>query len=186
MTKEEESLSSGRAEVLRYCPQTNSWASLDGGLSRVDVCGAPGAHHRVVAVSAFRHTPVLNLPVYGALTCTPLSQVFRHLSGVHGDYGLNFASPEEAAAFSRAFDAAVAASASASLAPAPHGCYDTLYARIVGSPFSGLFFSLRFFLSHEKHLCFSHHLFTCTHTQAQTYRCHNNNSQQNRRGRAHL
>lgn len=134
----EVSLAAGRAEVLRYCPETNTWVSLDGGLSRVDVCGTPEPRHRIVAVSAFRHTPVLNLPVYSALACTPLSQVFRHLSGVHGDYGLNFATPEEAAAFSRALDAAVAASAAALVAPAPHGCADTLYARIVGTPFAGL------------------------------------------------
>lgn len=155
----EVSLAAGRAEVLRYCPETNTWASLDGGLSRVDVCGTPEPRHRIVAVSALRHTPVLNLPVYSALSCTPLSQVFRHLSGVHGDYGLNFATPEEAAAFSRALDTALAASAAALVAPAPYGCYDTLYARIVGTTFTGLCSLTLTWLSH---LTFVH-----THTDVQ-------------------
>ena len=48
----EESIFCGRGEVLQYSAKTNSWVSLDGGLSRIDIYQTPEPRYRIVAVSA--------------------------------------------------------------------------------------------------------------------------------------
>ena len=129
-----------RAQVLQYRGQTNSWAPLDGGLSRVDVyrMAEPELRYRVVAVAAQTKDVVLNMPLYREVRSRELSRVFRCLATYNGTYGLNFATPEEATDFGKAVDEALAAMAPLAVAPAPVGCYDTQYARILSSPVTGL------------------------------------------------
>ena len=129
-----------RAQVMQYRGQTNSWAPVDGGLSRVDVyrLDEPELRYRIVAVSAHNKEVVLNLPLYREVRCNEMSRVFRCITAYNGTYGLNFATPEEASDFGKAVEEALAAMSSLFVAPAPIGCYDTQYARIVCSPVTGL------------------------------------------------
>ena len=127
----EESIFCARAEILQYSAKTNSWQSLDCGLSRIDIYQtSEPQRYRIVAVSAEGGGIVLNMPVFRELKCTSLSQVFRQLTAMNYTYGLNFVRKEDALLFSNELDNAISLLADLSIAPAPLGCFKTRYAKL--------------------------------------------------------
>ena len=97
-----------RAAVYHYNPGTNTWASADRGLSRMDLYHSQQTRrYRVVGVSAKTGDTVVNSPLTRAVVYQQVTPLFHQWSDTLFSYGVNFATLEEAQRFAQAVDAAV-------------------------------------------------------------------------------
>lgn len=97
-----------RAAVYHYNPGTNTWASADRGLSRLDLYHSQQTRrYRVVGVSAKTGDTVINSPLTRAVVYQQVTPLFHQWSDTLFSYGVNFATLEEAQGFAQAVDAAV-------------------------------------------------------------------------------